>query len=186
MTAVWAKLETIEKIATLDAILSLHADEIGEDLTRYRNHAYRVANLCAAQSPGGADTLDKVAIAAAFHDLAIWTDHTFDYLEPSVGLAHAYLASHDRTGWADEISEMIRQHHKVTRYGGAAGPLVEPFRRSDWIDVTRGLVRFGVPRDWIGALYARWPSEGFHRLLVRLELEHLRHHPLNPLPVFKL
>lgn len=179
-------MEIIERIAPLDAILDMHADEIGEDLTRYRNHAYRVANLCTAQSTGGADALDKIAIAAAFHDLAIWTEHTFDYLEPSVGLARAWLANQDRMGWSAEITEMIRQHHKVTRYSGAAGPLVEPFRRSDWTDVTGGLLRFGASRSFVKALYASWPSEGFHRLLVRLELRHLRHHPLNPLPVFKL
>jgi hypothetical protein len=178
--------QPIERIATLDAILSGHAGVIGADLTPYRNHAYRVANLCAARADGGAATLEKIAIAVAFHDLGIWTDHTFDYLEPSVRLATAYLADHDLASWTGEIVEMIRQHHKVSAYRGAAGPLVEPFRRADWIDVTAGLLRFGTPRSFIRALYSRWPDAGFHRLLVRLELRHLRAHPLNPLPVFKL
>jgi hypothetical protein len=182
--------KAIETIAPLDAILDAHAAEIGGDLTRYRNHCYRVANLCAAQSPssstGGGDDLEKIGIAVAFHDLGIWTDHTFDYLEPSVALAQTWLIAHGRQAWEPEVSEIIRQHHKLTRYTGAAGPLVEPFRRSDWIDVTGGLLRFGVPRAFIRSLYARWPSAGFHRLLVKLELRHLSRHPLNPLPVFKL
>ena len=85
-----------------------------------------------------ADSLEKIAIAAAFHDLGIWTDHAFDYLTPSVKHAKAYLGRHDRAEWTAEIAEMICQHHKVSAYAGAAGSLVEPFRRADWIDVTRG------------------------------------------------
>jgi HD superfamily phosphohydrolase YqeK len=74
-------------ISTLDAILGDHSAALGSDATPYRNHAYRVANLCLAQSSSSAESLEKTAIAAAFHDLGIWTDHTFDYLAPSVRLA---------------------------------------------------------------------------------------------------
>jgi hypothetical protein len=169
----------------LDAILDAHRSAIGADFTRYRNHCYRVANLCVAFAPPGASLHDRIAIAAAFHDLGIWTDHTFDYLEPSVRLAVAYLAERGHNGWEPEIVAAIREHHKLSAYRGNAGPLVETFRRADWIDVTSGVFRFGIPRSFVRALYARWPDEGFHRLLVRLELRHLRQHPLNPLPVFR-
>ena len=129
--------------------------------------------------------MEKIAIAVAFHDLGIWTDHTFDYLQPSVRLAGAWLAAAGRAAWTPEIAEMILNHHKVTRYRTNAGWLVEPFRRSDWIDVTRGALTFGLPRTLIADLYERWPSAGFHKRLVQLELGHLRKHPLNPLPVFR-
>ena len=170
----------------LDAILTDHAAAIGADMTRYRNHAYRVANLCAAQLPSRADSSERIAIAAAFHDLAIWTDDTFDYLEPSVRLAERWLADCGKATWAPEIAAAIRQHHKLTRAHDIDGPLVEAFRRADWIDVTGGLLHFGIPRRFVRDLYARWPGAGFHRLLVRLELRHLRRHPLRPLPVFRL
>jgi hypothetical protein len=176
----------VETIPTLDAILDAHSALIAGDFTPYRNHCYRIANLCVAQTKGGTEVLEKIAIAAAFHDLGIWTDNTFDYLEPSVRQVEPYLASRGLTAWTGEIDAMIRQHHKITRYRGDAGVLVEPFRRSDWIDVTRGVLLFGMQRAYLRTLYARWPDAGFHRLLVRLELRHLRAHPLNPLPVFKL
>ena len=38
---------------------------MGEDYAAYRNHAYRVANLCMALQPDGA-ALDRIALAAAF------------------------------------------------------------------------------------------------------------------------
>ena len=37
-----------------------------------------------------------MAIAAAFHDIGIWTAGTFDYLEPSVRVAAAYLTGTGR------------------------------------------------------------------------------------------
>lgn len=169
----------------LDAILAGHSTAIGADLPPYRNHAYRVANLCAALMPPGGDMHERIAIAAAFHDLGIWTDNTFDYLEPSVRLAEAWLTAAGRDRWAPEIVAAIRQHHKLTACRGEESLLVEAFRRADWIDVTAGVLRFGIPRRFIRDLYARWPDAGFHRLLVRLELRHLRRHPLNPLPVFR-
>jgi hypothetical protein len=172
------------EIATLDTILAHHAVAIGADFTAYRNHAYRVANLCLARG-GGENAVEKVAIAAAFHDLGIWTDRTFDYLEPSVALAMTYLADQGRGVWGPEIAAMIRAHHKITRYKGDPDWLVESFRCADWIDVTLGALTFGAPRRFIRDVQRTWPDAGFHRLLVRLELRHLVRHPLNPLPVLR-
>jgi hypothetical protein len=177
----------IERIATLDAILSAHAGEIGSDLTGYRNHAYRVANIAIAlaSAEANAGAIEKIAIAAAFHDLGIWTARTFDYLKPSVGLALAFLERAGRGDWRAEIAAMISEHHKIRRYRENPGSLVEPFRRADWADVTRGIVSSGLPRGLLRALYAKWPSAGFHKRLVALELAHLRKHPLDPLPMLK-
>jgi hypothetical protein len=183
MTA--AGMGLVTEISTLDAILDDHSAELGADETPYRNHAYRVANLCLAQSPSGAETLQKIAIAAAFHDLGIWTDRTFDYLAPSVTRASAWLTGSGKAAWTPEIAEMIRWHHKITRYRGRTDWLVEPFRRADWVDVTRGVLTFGTPRSFVAELYATWPDAGFHTRLLQLELGHLRKHPLNPLPVFR-
>jgi len=175
----------LTEIATLDAILARHAGEIGADFVGYRNHAYRVANLCLAHRPGSGDVVEKVAIASAFHDLGIWTDHTFDYLEPSVALAMQYLADTGQGPWGPEIAAMIREHHKITRYKGDPEWLVEAFRRADWTDVTLGALASGLPRTTIRDVQKAWPDAGFHRLLVRLELRHLARHPLNPLPVLR-
>jgi len=59
------------EIATLDGLLQEHADVIGHDFVAYRNRAYRVANLCLALAPDHADRIEKIAVAAAFHDLGM-------------------------------------------------------------------------------------------------------------------
>jgi len=178
--------QVVSEIATLAAILNAHADALGADFVPYWNHTHRVANLCATHVSGGAEAMEKIAIAAAFHDLGIWTDATFDYLKPSVRLACAYLAASGLDQWQPEITAMISNHHKLTRYRDNPDWLVEPFRLADWTDVSLGFLKLGVPARFIGALYATWPSAGFHKRLVQLELAHLRKHPLNPLPVLKI
>ena len=122
----------------------------------------------------------------AFHDIGIWTERTFDYLEPSVRAAAAWLDGAGRSAWTDEIAEAIRQHHKLTPWRGDKTSIIEPFRKADLVDVSRGLVTFGLPRGFLRALYAQWPGAGFHRRLIGLELAHLRKDPLHPLPMVRL
>jgi hypothetical protein len=170
----------------LDAILEQHRAVLGEHLLPYRNHCARVATFCSALSGAEPDAMERIAIAAAFHDLGIWTDHTFDYLAPSERLATAYLHARGRADLVPEIGAMIREHHKLTPSGADTGWLVEPFRRADLVDVSRGAVRFGLPRALIRAAYQAWPGAGFHRTLVRLAAKRALRHPLNPLPMVRL
>jgi hypothetical protein len=170
----------------VDDILNGYASELGRDFTAYRNHTYRLVNLAFVLSGERQDTLEKLSAAAAYHDLGIWTARTFDYLQPSINLASAYLARSDRVGWTAEITTMILEHHKVQPYRGNPDWLVEPFRRADWIDVTCGVRRFGVPRSTIRPLFAVWPSAGFHRRLAELAIDRLRTQSWNPLPMLRL
>ncbi len=172
-------------IATLDELLEAHAAVLGRDFTAYRNHTYRVVNLCVAQSSSEPEPLEKMAIAAAFHDLGIWTDGTFDYLPPSLALATNYLVRSGRADWTPEISGMILEHHKISRYRGDPAWLVEPFRRSDWVDVTRGLMTFGLSRSLLRQIFSVWPSAGFHKKLASLTITRLRTHPWRPLPMMR-
>jgi len=129
--------------------------------------------------------LEKIAVAAVFHDLGIWTNRTFDYIAPSVALAREYLAARELGDWIPEIEAMILDHHKITPSHAHPQSLVEPFRRADWIDVTRGLRTFGLPRTFIAAVDAAWPNAGFHRRLVELTIDRWWKNPLNPLPMVK-
>jgi len=167
-------------------LLHAHAVKLGGDYTAYRNHTYRVVNLCVALSSGDPEQIQKIAIAAAFHDLGIWTDGTFDYLQPSIRLASAHLAHSGRAEWTSEIRRMILEHHKISPYRGDPHWLVEPFRRADWVDVSRGLITFGLNRRFLGEIFSAWPGEGFHKRLVQLSLERLRTHPWSPLPMVRL
>jgi len=62
----------LTRIPTIDEVLTDHATALRDDFIAYRNHVYRIVNLCVA-IVGGRD-LEKIAVAAVFHDLGIWTN----------------------------------------------------------------------------------------------------------------
>jgi HD domain len=175
----------LTSLPTVEEVLDDHASELGHDFIAYRNHVYRVVNLCLAIVGDSRVELEKIAVAAVFHDLGIWTNNTFDYIAPSVAIARKHLAARGMADWIPDIEAMIVDHHKVTPSHANPQPLVESFRRADWIDVSRGLRRFGLPRTFIAAVTTRWPSAGFHRRLVQLTIDRFWKHPLTPLPMVK-
>lgn len=175
----------LTNLAIVEDVLAGHEAELGRDFVPYRNHVYRVVNLCVAMAGGSHVGLEKIALAAAFHDLGIWTNKTFDYIAPSVELARAHLVARELADWIPEIEAMILDHHKVTPTRPGAQSLVEAFRRADWIDVTLGLRSLGLPRTVIKTVSTQWPSAGFHRRLVQLTIDRWSKHPLSPLPMVK-
>jgi hypothetical protein len=177
-------MNLLNEVPILDQVLDDHTVELGNDFTAYRNHTYRVVNFCLALSASGDAQLEKIAVAAAFHDLGIWTERTFDYLLPSIRLARASLMSWGKHEWTSEISEMILEHHKVSPYQG--GRLVEQFRCADWVDVSRGFLRFGLPRRYVNEVFRAWPDVGFHKRLLLLGIHRFRTHPWNPLPMIRV
>lgn len=177
----------LTQLPLLDEVLEHHAAQLGGDFVPYRNHAYRVANYCWALIPDGSgrSMLDTISLAAAFHDLGIWTDRTFDYLAPSKRLADKWLASRIQADGAGVIGTMICQHHKITPWRGNESPLVESFRRADLVDVSRGLFRSGLPCELLRDVDAGFPNAGFHRLLLKLSFNQFKRHPFNPLPMLR-
>ncbi|MGE0406355.1 MAG: HD domain-containing protein [Candidatus Korobacteraceae bacterium] len=174
-------------LPTVSTVLNNHAEALGHDFIAYRNHVYRVVNLCLAIAGGGDRVeLEKIAIAAVFHDLGIWTNHTFDYIAPSVALAREHLSACAQADWIPDIEAMIEDHHKITPSRPNRLLLVESFRRADWIDVSRGLRTFGVPRSFISLVFAAWPSAGFHWRLLELTVDWFLKHPRTPLPMVRL
>jgi hypothetical protein len=175
----------VTSLPIVEQVLGDHALELGADFMAYRNHVYRVVNLCLAIVGQGHVEVEKIAVAAVFHDLGIWTNQTFDYIAPSVAIAREYLAARGMADWIPDIEAMIVNHHKVTSSRADPQSLVESFRRADWIDVSRGLRRFGLPRTFIASVVATWPNAGFHRRLAQLTIDRLWKHPLSPLPMVK-
>lgn len=175
----------LRELPTLDARLAAYRSELGADFTAYRNHCYRVVNICAALSMPSAQDLEKIEIAAAYHDLGIWTDKTFDYLAPSRQGAEAYLLQAGKPEWVGEVSAMIVEHHKFRHYTRVPAMLTEAFRKADWSDVSLGLLSFGLSRDWRHQLHAAFPNAGFHKRLLQLSFRRLLTHPWSPMPMLR-
>ncbi|MCB0197306.1 MAG: hypothetical protein KDJ65_35490 [Anaerolineae bacterium] len=174
-----------EPISGVEEILGRWQNEIGPDYAGYKNHVYRMINFCFALHNCTPEEREKIIIAGCFHDLGIWTGHTFDYLPPSIAQASTYLEENNLAAWIPEIELMIGEHHKLRKYCDEPHPLVEVFRQGDLVDFSLGLVTCGLPRSYIKSVKRHFPNAGFHKRLVQLELGWFFGHPLNPVPVLK-
>jgi hypothetical protein len=162
-----------EHLPFLEEILDNWKQDLGKDYLGYKNHLYRMINFCFALRPCNTEERQKIIIAGCFHDLGIWTSHTFDYLPPSVALAKTYLTQNNLQQWSPEIELMIEMHHKLRKYQDERYPLVELFRKGDLVDFSLGIVKCGLP------------NAGFHKRLAQLELSWFPRRLLNPVPVLK-
>ena len=187
--AIGSPLRIDEHIPLLEDILAPWKHDIGRDYPGYRNHVYRMVHFCFALPECVPDWNDdarrKVIIAGCFHDLGIWSDRTFDYLPPSVVRAAAYLKEHALDAWTPEVELMIASHHKLRRFSDGRYPLVEAFRRADLIDVSLGLVKFGLSGAYVREVKRHFPNHGFHKRLVQLAAGWAPTHPTSPLPFLK-
>jgi hypothetical protein len=167
----------------IDALLAEWKGSLGSDYLAYRNHVYRVFNFaCAFEHPKGEEK-EILAIATAFHDIAIWLDHTYDYLEPSVQRSKHYLEATGHKEWSETVAQIIYQHHKISPWREMG--LVESFRRADWLDVCLFYLPTRLDRGFMSEVLREFPRCGFHRRLIELTLWWGKTHPFKPLPMLR-
>lgn len=168
----------------IEILMQPFRDIIGKDYNRYLNHVCRVYQNCLLLDNNSNNEV-KYAITAVFHDIGIWTKHTIDYLDPSIEEAKVYLKENGYENWIEEISLMIFWHHKMSSYHGKFENTIENFRKADWIDVSLGLLTYGINHDEISSSKKRFPNLGFHLFLIKKIFKNFIRHPLDPLPMFK-
>ena len=137
--------------------------------------------------------LNIVALAIAYHDIALWTDGALDYLVPSAAVMEREIPAKkggkklESQVWAAASSlpnfsladlatakEIILQHHKFTAWkpsakaeaDGVDPVLVNAVRRGDWADATVGIVKSGMPALNLETVYDAIPEAGFHNMLL--------------------
>lgn len=169
----------------IEVMMASYKSTIGKDYHRYKNHVCRIYSYCKQMDDSHYNNT-KYAIAAVFHDIGIWTDATFDYIEPSIEQASSYLTTINRQEWIEEITLMISWHHKISSYKKDNYETIEIFRKADWIDVSLGILNFEVKPKEIKLIKQQLPNLGFHVFLLKNIFKNLFKHPLNPLPMFKI
>lgn len=175
----------IDRHPLIEEILDAARPRLGDAHLGYRGHVYRTFNFCRLLAEPGTDRDDKIAIAAAFHDVAAFPEGNLEYIPPSAAAAREHLQATGRAAWIPEVDLMIELHHKVTPYRDAHALLVEPFRRADWIEVSYGFLRFGVPRSFVAEARATFPMNGFYARVLRAIGSWSIRHPTNPLPILR-
>ncbi|MFF0487855.1 hypothetical protein ACFYTQ_02420 [Nocardia sp. NPDC004068] len=163
----------------VDGILPRYADALADDAPVYRNHVLRCLNYQTLLL--GHPVSEQAALAWTVHDLGIWTAGTFDYLGPSAALLDELAAE---VGIDDpaHAKTLVLQHHSLRPVPDREA---ETFRRADLVDVSRGVLRAGLPRPAVRAVTEALPYRGFHRWLTRGLLHHALRHPLHPAPMLR-
>jgi hypothetical protein len=177
-------MEILQTHPLIEEIFAEHRDHAhGDDAgyAGYRGHAYRVLNLARAIAPDADDRDDKLAIAAAFHDLDVFS--SLDYLAPSIRAQDAWLRRTGREAWGPELAVVIAEHHRFAPYRGEHATLAEAFRRADLADLSHGLIRSGIPRAHVRAARGAFDvGPFFTRVVPRAVARNLVRHPQDPLP----
>lgn len=162
-------LEVLRDLPLAEEILEAHrhrarGDDAGFDA--YKAHVYRVVNFARALTPETPDRDDKLAIAAAFHDVAAFD--TLDYLAPSIEAQDAWLTQTGRDAWSDELALVVAEHHRFAQYRAPRphAALVEAVRRADLIDVSQGLIKFGLPASFVKEVRATFDASVFFKRVI--------------------
>jgi len=182
-------MHSIEKeIDLLDKILEPWKKSIGDDFQAYKNHVLRILNYCFYLTTPDKEEKEILIIAAAFHNLGIWSGGKLnpDYIPQSIIDAEIYLQQYKMFDHIDDICFIIENHNKIrsieifpSRF------LAEMFRQANLIDLSVGFLKFGVPKAYIQTVKSTFPDAGFHKKLWKLTLIQLKEDPLNPLPTVR-
>ena len=177
------KIET--SLPLMEEILLSWRDRVGVDYDGYRGHVYRMFNFCLALRECSEDEKKKIAIAACFHDIGLWSDHTVDYILPSVAQVKKYLSQEGLESWSEEVGLMVEMHHKIRPYRDERYPLVEVFRKGDLVDFSLGFFKCGLPGSFVRNIKETIPNAGFHKFLIKGAKDWFSRHPLSPPPFMK-
>jgi len=130
-------------------------------------HSLRVERIALRLADLEDHDVDELALrcAALLHDIGLY-DPWWDggpYPQASGQAAQEVLG---KVGFASRrlalCRSAVRRHHAPTDQS-SLGKEVELLRRADLIDISRGVISFGLPRQWLVDLFDQLPRTGFGR-----------------------
>jgi HD superfamily phosphodiesterase len=129
---------------------------------------------------------EVLTVAALLHDIGLYPGVASGgvYTADGATLARELLPGH---GWSPERVELcadaIDRHHDLRRQT-AYGVEVEALRLADLIDLSGGLLTFGLGREWLRTLRNAVPARGLGAELAREVGRALRTRPLTMPRIF--
>jgi hypothetical protein len=170
-------VQTPAERASLDALRSASGETDGA-MERHCVRQFLIAERLAEDAGESVDR-ELLLCAAFLHDTGLY---------PSVKSHDAYVSDGrhlaERTlepfGWPAErltrCLDAVEQHHAL-RDRSSLGTEVELMRRADLVDVSAGVVNFGIDRWWVRGLVRDIPRSGFYPFLARAIWQMARERP---------
>jgi hypothetical protein len=173
--------------AGADALARLRHATGGTDGPMER-HCLRVRHIAAEISGrrGWAIDPELLTVASILHDIGLYPEVTHGgvYTAEGAELAREILPAH---GWSAERIETcaaaIDRHHEL-RPQRARGSEVEALRLADLVELSGGLLSFGLSRRWLRSLNAAVPRTGLVGELAQELSRAFRERPLTMPQIF--
>jgi hypothetical protein len=181
MPAADALVSTDAERASLDALRAAAGEEDGQ----LERHGVRLFRLASALAPSG--DREVLLVAALLHDAGVLdaVRGPGPYVTDGRVWAEGILQPF---GWEPErlrlCLDAIEFHHEMRRQD-ARGAEVEAIRKGDLVDVSAGLVRFGLPREVVRSAADGAPRRGFARALAGIVGGLVVHQPGTLLRIFR-
>jgi hypothetical protein len=164
-----------------DALAAVR-EATGEESGAMERHGLRVFLIASKMAEHRGDEVDRevLLVAGLLHDLGLYDSISRGgvYVSDGAEFARDLVREH---GWSEERATLcanaIERHHEVRPQWGA-GAEVELARRADLVDVSAGVVRFGLPRSWLRDLFSAVSRDGTYAEIARLVGHTLRERPL--------
>jgi hypothetical protein len=175
--------DSLSETAAERACLQALRGAVGPDSAMER---HCVRQFAIAERLAGERAFDRELQLCAcwLHDAGLFTHSRDPYVTEGARLAARVLAPF---GWPVErlqrCMDACEQHH-APRSRMAMGLEVELVRQSDLVDVSAGLVNFGLDRGWLRALFREVPRVGFWKMLGRATISEVGGRPASLRAVF--
>jgi len=179
--------ELADTPAVADALARLRAavGGAGGPMERHCLRARRIAaEICGRR--GWAHDPELLTVAAILHDIGLYPAVTQGgvYTAEGAALARELLPAH---GWSavriERCADAIDRHHEL-RPQRSRGNEVEALRLADLVELSGGLLTFGLDRRWLRSLNAAVPRSGLIGELGREVGRAVRERPLTMVRVF--
>lgn len=185
MTSAEDLAQTDSETAALNALR--HATgESGGPMERHGLRVFLIADRLATAREAKVDR-EVLMIAGLLHDVGLYdaASHGGVYVREGAEFTAELLRKH---GWEEErirlCFDAIERHHEL-RSQWDRGTEVELIRRADLVDLSDGLIRFGLSREWVRDLFRSVSREGTYRTIGFEVARVLRHRPLTFPQVFR-
>jgi predicted hydrolase (HD superfamily) len=176
---------TDSEIAALAALREA-TGESGRAMERHGLRVFLIADRLATARELKVDR-ELLLIAGLLHDVGLYdaASHGGVYVREGAEFTAVLLRKHD---WDEDrirlCFDAIERHHEL-RSQWDRGDEVELIRRADLVDLSHGLVRFGLSREWIRDLFRSVSREGTYRTIGYDVARVLRHRPLTLPQIFR-
>jgi hypothetical protein len=162
------------------------AGEAGGPMERHGLRVFLIADRLATARDAEVDR-EVLLIAGLLHDVGLYDEASRGgvYVLEGAEFTAELLR---QQGWEEDrvrlCFDAVERHHEL-RSQWERGAEVELIRRADLVDVSAGLVRFGLSREWLRDLFKSISREGTYRTIGYEVARVLRHRPLTLPRVFR-